>query len=383
MTFSRRLLFSILVVLLLLPVGMLTAQTPVPSDWITYSSETASIQTPPSWADYLALEAGSAELDALARRYPDLSTLLADYQLPYEFTTVDVLLYDLKFGTAMSAAAVESSATDVFAEITSNSLAAGQSLVDTVVLDDGGIKLVFESETGTLNTQAHYVLAQDSATYVLTFTTSADNFATSVENFDLMATTFAASGAPVANVTPSDSEVDTSDWTAHETEHIALSAPPGWIDVNNEQALQAAIDTVTEQNPDFAATAELIQQQLASGAINLFLLEPLTGNNINVIVIELGVNLPPSTFLSEIENQYTMMTGITVVGNELKQFPAGEALVVELLNEMIAGEAQIQHQYVFSANNKAYIITTTASESSAELYGPIFEEIMNSVELLP
>jgi hypothetical protein len=95
------------------------------------------------------------------------------------------------------------------------------------------------------------------------------------------------------------------------------------------------------------------------------------------------MNLPPATFLPEIENQYALMTGITVVGNEMIQLPAGEALVVELRNEMMPGEAQVQYQYVLSGNNKAYIVTTTASETSAEIYAPIFEAIMNSVELLP
>lgn len=385
MTFFRRVLLTILVTSLALPAGMIYAQTEVPADWITHSGEASSIQAPPSWSDYNALEEGSAELDALTRRYPDLATLLADYELPYEFAAIDLLLYDLKFGTAMSAAAVETTAAEVFTEITSNSIVAGQTLADTVVLENG-TKLVFEAAAGTLNTQAHYVLVIEDGVYVLTFTTSADNFTASTENFDLMAGTFSASGTPIANATPSTettTEVDTSDWASYETEHLTLSAPSGWIDVNDEAALQSAIDTITAQNPDFAATAQLIQQQLASGAINLFLLEPLTGNNINVIVVELGMNLPPATFLPEIENQYALMTGITVVGNEMIQLPAGEALVVELRNEMMPGEAQVQYQYVLSGNNKAYIVTTTASETSAEIYAPIFEAIMNSVELLP
>jgi hypothetical protein len=153
-------------------------------------------------------------------------------------------------------------------------------------------------------------------------------------------------------------------------EGVHLAAPEDWQAVDlSEEDFEQVFEDAAEANPELAEALEGQAAQLAAEGAVLFAINPTMASfadNVNVVEVPGAV---PS--VSELEGQADTIVesfGGDLVGSEMVELPAGEALRVEYTLDLNAADgtpvtAQGFQYYVLGDDN-AYVVTVTLAEDS-------------------
>lgn len=209
--------------------------------------------------------------------------------------------------------------------------------------------------------------------------------------------------APTSTPTPEETvDVITSTletgWTLYQMvdEGFEIALPPEWQTISlNPETMQNALAIVGEQNPAFKDmfSSEMLLSLAASGVklygMNLqpdamaYDLPP----SINVIKIDLGMALPLDTYIPATLKQLETIADpevpithrrVTLSGIEAEEFKYGMAMT-NLVGKPIKGKVV---QYLLFDGTTQYAITLASPNELAEDYASIFEQIVQSFQIL-
>lgn len=177
-----------------------------------------------------------------------------------------------------------------------------------------------------------------------------------------------------------DDEVDTTDWETYEAGEITLSVPSDWVDLTGSDDVAAVLDELAELNPELST----LFADTDLSMVDIMLLDPMSGANVNIITIDLGA---AGVTLDDLEpvlvSQYEQL-GLSITAIERVEVGSlDEALRVDLDTVMDVGNGEStisQYQLiVLRETGVAFTITFSPGEGALEDYEPVFAAIMDSM----
>lgn len=225
-----------------------------------------------------------------------------------------------------------------------------------------------------------YVVTENNTVYYGIFVVPQGNvadlcgeFLTVMQNIKVDSATLGLDVAPVND----------GDLVAYTTDNLSFEAPASWEDFNDPALLGTLIDQLTEQNPDFAATIEIIRPQIESGLFEVYLLEVFSGTSMNVVTQDLGIALPLDSFLETLEAQYQQL-GFEILENEMLELPLGEVLRIRIQAELNVTATTTtvteQEQYIAVRGTELFVFTfATTSGGAFDELAPVFRAVMESM----
>lgn len=177
-----------------------------------------------------------------------------------------------------------------------------------------------------------------------------------------------------------DEEVDTTDWETYEAGDITLSVPADWVDLTGSDDVATVLAELAELNPELST----LFTETDLSMVDIMLLDPLSGANVNIITIDLGV---AGVTLDELEpvliSQYEQL-GLSITAIERVDVGSlDEALRVDLetVMDVGSGESMIsQYQLiVLRKTGVAFTITFSSGNGALEDYEDVFDAIVDSM----
>jgi len=168
-------------------------------------------------------------------------------------------------------------------------------------------------------------------------------------------------------------------WQAHQTDAVSLAVPSTWIDGNNEEYVNAAIDELSRAGGD-PQMIEVVREQFNQDSFDILLFNPVTGSSVNVAITRLSGRTTLAQLEPEVVAQYTGY-GLEILQTEIVPLPVGEALKITAVNQMIPGVAMEQLQYIVIDDNRVYAVTLSKGSYETQDMDFIFETIIQSFRM--
>jgi hypothetical protein len=181
-----------------------------------------------------------------------------------------------------------------------------------------------------------------------------------------------------------DTEVDTSGWIRYHADGVSLRAPDGWIDLmslmNDDEYLQSVMDSMEFDSAFLEASMQMVMQ---NDIFDLFLSEPITGANLNLLHQSSGIRLSVASLASLLESQAPSF-GYDSFELEIIDTAAGEAIrALSEISGSVNGvdQSSTALQYVFIVDDMIYFLTFSTVPYLFEDFLPTFEAIAASFEV--
>jgi hypothetical protein len=189
--------------------------------------------------------------------------------------------------------------------------------------------------------------------------------------------------AELSNLFNSDSDISVDNvpdgWVLHQTNNVVLAIPSDWVDVN-ESDVAYLIDAMGGDPFTDNEYWDFIKAQLQTDTMDLMLISPFSGTNVNVVVTAAPSGIDLSDLRTEMVAQlegFQMDVEIT----EFVLLPAGESLKITINNSMLPGENMAQRQYYFLDDGKFYVVTLTTGAGENQATGPTFDAIIETFRI--
>lgn len=382
----------LIIFILLTPTVLLTAQDEV--DLVIVERDHYSIAIPEGWID-LTAEDIDAQIDAVADAYPDfarrMTTLLpaigsGDPTLPIDSYWVDpslaaeifVMLFPNEQGfspaqlsTLLDSVADTQSATEEVELLDSRmvTIEAGEAayikIIEALPVGNGTIPF----------THDQYLMIDSDFIYYVTLRSDEANYKDLTPTFNTVVNTFAIGTGAAA--TTDDTTVATADDNKLNTPWFSLNAPPTWLSVTD----QTAIDAANSSNPAFAPFVESMQGSVQGGAQQFIAVESETLAYMMLTVTEMGVDVDVSLMEAQIVDTAKSLTDFEFLSNEQTKIGEFDAIRIDAINP-VRGIPHHEERYTFSANGNLYGIILGVDETLYEEYSAIFEAMLQSLTLV-
>ena len=189
--------------------------------------------------------------------------------------------------------------------------------------------------------------------------------------------------AELSNLFNSDSDISVDNvpdgWVLHQTNNVVLAIPSDWVDVN-ESDVAYLIDAMGGDPFTDNEYWDFIKAQLQTDTMDLMLISPFSGTNVNVVVTA----APPGIDLSDVRAEMVVQLEGFQMDVEITEFvllPAGESLKITINNSMLPGENMAQRQYYFLDDGKFYVVTLTTGAGENQATGPTFDAIIETFKI--
>lgn len=250
-------------------------------------------------------------------------------------------------------------------------LDSGEAYVIDVAFEEGAIDLpirVFER---------FYLIEGDEVMFMVLFVTHEAEIKDLCGDIAAIADSFAFDEEVVLDAI----SINDADWVTHTTDNISVSAPSNWLDRNDPDFLEMAIDLAGENNEALSGLTDLMDPDM----FELFLVDPFTGASLTVLSQDLGVSVPLEALMPQLEAEYANSLGADVISIEIVELPAGEAIRAQIAIEMtqIGGQTVTfeQIQYFLFEGTQMYVFGIGGPHPYFEDLEDTFEQIAQSIEL--
>lgn len=382
----KKLLTLLIVALLAIPAFAQDEEVDT-TDWETYEAGDITLSVPSDWVDLTGSDDVATVLAELAELNPELSTLFTETDL----SMVDIMLLDPLSGANVNIITIDLGVAGVTLDelepvLISQYEQLGLSITATERVDVGSldealrVDLQTMMDTGSgesMISQYQLIVLRDTGVaFTITFSPGDG----SLEDYEALFAAIMDSMVYTDEVTEEGDEntaVTDGEMTTHSNDGITLVVPSSWIDVSDQDSLmEAGAAVLLENNPDLASIIETA----ASQDFTLFLLDPMTTANLNV----LSQPSPGLVTLDQLEallpDQYATF-GIDVIDVQTVELPAGDALRLQLEVVVSADVVVKQFQYIMVLDNNFYFLTMGLAAGEFEDFVPVFEAIAESLEI--
>lgn len=168
-------------------------------------------------------------------------------------------------------------------------------------------------------------------------------------------------------------------WTTYRSAGFSLAVPSEWIDASDQAAIQEAIDILIDSGGDPEAI-EALRLTAESGALELMLIDPITGTNVNLARAASPSRMTLDDIEREVVSVYATM-GLNISEIEVVSLPVGEMLKLTVANSMVPDMVMTQTQYILVDDRTLYTVTLTEGMFESTPIDGTFAQIMQTVRL--
>ncbi len=221
---------------------------------------------------------------------------------------------------------------------------------------------------------------------------SQDLGAAEATNQALIATIEAQAGALTAVPTATalapttTANLSTGDWTVITTNRTTFKVPPRWVDVTHDADLtalsQQGLDAL-DLDPLTRDMFEQAQQDIASGLYDAFVIDPITGSNMVVMVQDVNVSPSLDLLASTMESTIRSAGAEDFIRNQV-DIPIGPAVKLQYSITLDPSLNTQIHQtmYVTLVDHTIYAIALTVLPNVDSDVDSLFSEVVNSFQVV-
>lgn len=364
-------------------------------DWVTHQGERTYIKTPPAWVnltDPAQLDLAQKNLTNLANQNPLSAEIVMAAVEPLKQESIDLLLLDTQ--TAASASitladmAEAADLEDMTAEIFDQFEELGGEVLDTDILNLPAGEAYFAHvklpeqlpiSKEQVFEQHHYYLVNEAQLITVVLGSPTEVFADLAPTLEAMIQTFGIGEAPADEVGVGVGGAPvTQSGIQHSILNVRLTAPEDWLNISDSASVEAYFASGKPADPAAQGFIESMQGQVESGSFALVLVYPP-----NVGFVLLGVNDFADVAISIVEDSVISSIEsddeIQLLGSELIEIPAGEALRVDVVRPIRQDILHHEIRLLISRDAKLYTFYFAIPDEVYADYEAIFETMINTI----